>query len=474
MLFDNVKFRFLIIAAFLIAAFFSFYKLTESPHVWIDEGIITQVSRNIADHGKSIFQVAPNDFISASFVTTSYTVTYPIGLIFKLFGVGLLQARSVMAIFILLFFLAFYFLIKRSCGAITAYYSLFLLIGFAPVYGHGKNVLGEIPGLLFLALFLLFIDKALEDGKKAGFGAAGLFLGLAIATKPIFIILVPAVLISLYLFRGKALPVFLKNKNNLFFFTAPLATALLIWFITQFSGDSLGFIWSFYSNPYALNLKETVILNSLRFFKEAQPIYFLGLMCIWSASFILRCKVKISRGLGETIAFIFSWLILLAYLRTPGFYRYFFPGELLVLAYLPNSLFFIFRGRVKIIVAYTALILLMLFQFYQTLFHSWVADYYTSTGTSDLNRYFEVIDINEEVLVYQAPEIVLFLPHSNYYQYIEVTDKVHIGEKNLPLLANGSIKKVIVPIKSFMALSGAFSHYKVSGEVDKYLILTAY
>jgi len=473
MFFDNFKFKFFITAAFLIAAFFSFYKLAESPHVWIDEGIITQVSRNIADHGKGIFQVAPDDFISASFVTTGYTVTYPVGLMFKLFGVGVLQARLIMIIFILLFFLAFYFLIKRGYGAITACFSLFLLVSFAPVYGHGRNVLGEIPGLLFLALFLLFIDKILIDEKKISFGAAGLFLGLAIATKPIFIILVPAVLLSLYFFRKEVLVVFLKNKNNLLIFAAPLAAALLVWFITQFSGESISSIWSFYSNPYAVNLKETIISNLMRFFKEVQPLYFLGLMCIWSFSFIIKYKEKIGRSLGETTAFIFSWLIFLAYLRTPGFYRYFFPGELLALVYLTSSLIYIFKGKVKIIVIYTALILLVLFQLYQTLFHSWVADYYNSVGTSDLNRYFESIDRSEEVFIYQAPEILLFLPHNNYYQYIEITDKVHIGEKNLPLLASGSIKKVILPIKTYAALSDSFSHYRISREVDKYLVLTA-
>jgi hypothetical protein len=473
MFFDNFKFKFLIIVAFLIAAFFSFYKLAESPHVWIDEGIITQVSRNIADYGKSIFQVAPDDFISASFVTTGYTVTYPVGLMFKLFGVGVLQARLVMIIFILLFFLAFYFLIKRSYGAIMARYSLFLLVSFAPVYGHGRNVLGEIPGLLFLALFLLFVDKILINEKKINFGAAGLFLGLVIVTKPIFIILVPAVLISLYFFKREALVISLKNKNNLLIFTAPLAAALLVWFITQFSGESISSIWSFYSNPYAVNLKEAIILNLQRFFKEVQPLYFLGLMCVWSLSFIIRYKEKIGRGLGETIAFIFSWLIFLAYLRTPGFYRYFFPGELLALVYLSSSLFYIFKGRVKTIVIYTALILLILLQFYQTLFHSWVADYYNSVGTSDLNRYFEGIDRSEEIFIYQAPEILLFLSHNNYYQYIEITDKVHIGEKNLPLLASGLIKKVIIFKKSWGVFSEQFSRYKVSEEVDKYFILTA-
>lgn len=473
MFLGNFKLKFLLAAAFLIATFFSFYKITESPRVWMDEGIITQVSRNIANYGRGIIQIAPNDFISAGFVTTSYVVTYPIGLMFKLFGVGVLQARLVMIFFILFFLMGFYFLIKNRRGEALAYYSLFLLVSFAPIYGNGKNVLGEIPGLLFLGLFLFFLDKLVAYRKVKDIVLAGFFLGLSIITKPIFIVLIPAVLIALIFFRREAGDIFLKSKKNLIYFIAPSLFVGLIWFLTQFSGDSIGFIWSFYSNPYAANLKEVITLNLYRFLREAQPIYFIGLMCLWSISFFVRRKKIEDMSPSEAIAFIFSWLIFLAYLRTPGYYRYFFPGEILSLVYLPSSLFFIFEKSKFRNLLYVFLILLIFFQFYQTIFNSWVSNYYNSKSTFNLNNYFKMIDKNEEILIYQAPEILLFLPHNNYYQYIEVTDKVHVGEKNLPLLTSGLIKKVIIPNSFLEIFNESFNHYKIHDNIDRYVVLKA-
>jgi 4-amino-4-deoxy-L-arabinose transferase-like glycosyltransferase len=72
--------------------------------------------------------------------------------------------------------------------------SLGLVATFAPLYGNGKNVLGEVPGLLFVLLFLLCV-RYIESGKSTErlFLFAGLMLGLAVVTKPIFLLLLPVV-----------------------------------------------------------------------------------------------------------------------------------------------------------------------------------------------------------------------------------------------------------------------------------------
>ena len=96
--------RFFLIGILAMVLFFSTYQLTESPHTWYDEGAIIQRAINFLRYGTMHYQVAPDKFSSAAFDSTGYPVIFPISLTFKYFGIGLLQARAVMVVFLLLFF----------------------------------------------------------------------------------------------------------------------------------------------------------------------------------------------------------------------------------------------------------------------------------------------------------------------------------------------------------------------------------
>ena len=62
-----------------------------------------------------------------------------------------------MVVFLLMLVAASFWLIYEVFGYKEAVISTLLLVSFAPLYGNGKIVLGEIPGLLFLVLFQGFI-----------------------------------------------------------------------------------------------------------------------------------------------------------------------------------------------------------------------------------------------------------------------------------------------------------------------------
>src|SRR3989344_5252003 len=109
-----------VIGLLAAAFFFSTYQLMESPHTWYDEGAIIQRAINFLRYGTMHYQVAPNQFSSAALDSTGYPVIYPIALAFKYFGIGLLPARAVMAVFILLLVLTAYTLIKRTAGSYYA------------------------------------------------------------------------------------------------------------------------------------------------------------------------------------------------------------------------------------------------------------------------------------------------------------------------------------------------------------------
>ena len=122
----SIKEKIILTIVFLGVLFLATYKLTESPPTWMDEGLIIQPVKNLVESGVYEVQIAPDHFVSPSFISTSYPVTFPIALSFKLFGVGLLQARAVMVLYILLFISVVFLLCKyclRETWAILHCYS---------------------------------------------------------------------------------------------------------------------------------------------------------------------------------------------------------------------------------------------------------------------------------------------------------------------------------------------------------------
>jgi 4-amino-4-deoxy-L-arabinose transferase-like glycosyltransferase len=380
-------------AAIAAAVFFATYKLSESPAIWYDEGFFTQMAMNFSEHGAPVLQVAPDSYVSGATATAGFTLTYPVSLAYDAFGTGVIQGRAVMAVYLIIFVAAAYFLARILFGPWHAAAAAFLLASFPMLYGNGKSVLGEVPGLLFLILFLIVLVFLERSGfrKMSLWALAGLLAGLAAVTKPIFLLIVPAAGIA-WLFRIKTIPLTLSRvAAGVAAFLAPAA----VWVATQFGpGDSFETVLSFYANPYESQaLLSLLASNFLKFFTEITPAYALVVITAWGASLFLRRKSDAPPAVAEITGFIFSLLVTAAFLRLPGWYRYLFPAIIPALIAFPFSVSTVFRflsGRIRIL-ARTAwlpvagIASLVLLQFYQLGFHSYVADYYESGRTREMD-----------------------------------------------------------------------------------------
>ncbi len=113
------------------------------------------------------------------------TVLLPIAGVFELAGVGLLQARAVMAIYLVLTVVAFHSLARRlTCDGAALLAAVLLVL--APAVGtleFGRQVLGEVPALCFLCLGLNVLLSGVETPRLPRLLAAGTLLGLAAVTK---------------------------------------------------------------------------------------------------------------------------------------------------------------------------------------------------------------------------------------------------------------------------------------------------
>jgi dolichol-phosphate mannosyltransferase len=439
----------LAVTLFLFAAFAATYKITESPSVWYDEGIYMQLASNIAHQGVSGLRVSPSEVIKVPQLTVGYPLTGPLALVFKIWGDGVLQARLLMVLFILLFVASSYALVRRISGSMMALWALALLVSFAPLYGNGKSVLGEVPGLLFTILALLFLEYAKTAyAPKLWVILAGLSAGLAAATKPYFLIVPVAVVIALALRRKDHQLAWKDILVGIVAFVVPLG----VWAFLQFGGAAATDTLSRYANPYQYGDIWMVVAKNIKgMFLGIGPLYLLAMTAAWIIALWLRRKHGERIGTAETAAFLFVIISIAAYLRTSGEYRYIFPAQAVALLFFGSSLARLAAGipwqRAALVarawLVPAIIVLLTAFGIYQIEFDSWIADSYDATKTAGWEQHFASLATSTPVFFYDTPEVAIFDRGTDYYQYLQPGPGLLVGRESLSALASGTPAEVI-------------------------------
>lgn len=465
---------FFVAALFVFVLFAATYKLSESPGTWYDEGYLLQSSQNLALYGKPGLQIAPGVRASAATVSTGFPVLAPVALSFKLFGFGMVQARSIMVIYLLAFCAAAYALMRRLFGPRTAILSLAALVGFAQLYGIGRAVLGEVPGLFFLMLSLLCVDRLERSGytDMRLYALSGLLLGICAVTKPIFLPLFPALAI-VYVLRFRRIRLQLRGVLvSMGVFVIPV----VIWLLTQFGTDTtFADMLHFYVNPYDVgDVRALVFQNLTRFVTELTPLYVLLLVLVWGASLYLRRKAVAT---VEAVAFAYSVLILLSYLRIEGWYRYLFPATIVALMFLAPSAVILYERcaeRLTMLqrfswLPYALITVLFVMQTYQLFTTSYVATYFNGSRTHDLETYVGGLPKDASVYFYNVLETVPFAPSSNYYQFINPHPTFGVlGRATLPLIASGAVDYIVIAASATSSVD--LSQYEPIRQFNRYTL----
>jgi len=189
----------LMIFGILLLYFFVFHNLTRFPHPWFDEGSHLHVPKTLVKYGEYADISSEGFRYYGPTIGVGPTVMLPIAAMFKVFGIGLFQARLVMALYLLAALYMFYRLVDQVSGKSVAWIALALMLSSRSVLflEYGRQLLGEVPGFFFLALALyLWFSKWNEnDNKRLIF--IGLFFGLAMITKYQYLLfLAPALILS--------------------------------------------------------------------------------------------------------------------------------------------------------------------------------------------------------------------------------------------------------------------------------------
>ncbi len=184
----------LIILSVLVLAFLGSYNQPYYPVTWFDEGLALQGAMNLATYDQYAMRSAEGfRVLDQPLIANGPGLAIPISVVFRFWGVGLLQARALMVFYFVATALVFFQVSSRFYGKLPALISAFLLLAI-PEEGfvfYGRQALGNVPALLyFLIGFLSFL--ALGRIKKFRFAVlSGLFFGLALVTKGQYWIFVP-------------------------------------------------------------------------------------------------------------------------------------------------------------------------------------------------------------------------------------------------------------------------------------------
>lgn len=178
--------------------FLALFNLSEYPTTWFDEGSHLQVPQTVVRFGEYAAHSSDGFRYYGPTIGVGPTVLLPIAAVYKLLGIGLLQARLVMAVYLVGAVCLFYVFARRFAGRPVALLAIALLVSSPTVafLETGRQVLGEVPALCFLLGGLLVWFSAWTC-RGARLTLAGLLLGAAAVTKyQNLIVLTPALTIA--------------------------------------------------------------------------------------------------------------------------------------------------------------------------------------------------------------------------------------------------------------------------------------
>ena len=213
---------------FLLAVVLSTYNLAYSPRPWFDEGWYLQIPKNLVLHGEYAPLSSEGFRVHDTIVGVSPLFYLPVAAVFKIWGVGLIQARAVIVVYFLVTCLLICAVGRKLYGPRAAVVAMALFIlaqpddTFTSAMLMGRQVMAEIPALCFLMAGVYAWLKAFDGHKNSFLILSGLFLGLAMKTKGQFLILVPSAFVAL----GVVDRLYYKERRYRHF-VLPLATSAI-------------------------------------------------------------------------------------------------------------------------------------------------------------------------------------------------------------------------------------------------------
>lgn len=193
---------YILISLLVLATILSTHNLAYYPQPWFDEGWYLQIPKNLVQHGMYATQSSEGFRRSDTVIGVSPLFYLPIAGVFKVWGIGLVQARGVIVGYFLLTCLLVYAIARKLYGSRAGLVALALFItvraddDFTSAVLLGRQVMAEIPALFFLMAAFYCWLMSFERKTNLFLILAGIAFGLAMTTKAQFLLVVLPMLIA--------------------------------------------------------------------------------------------------------------------------------------------------------------------------------------------------------------------------------------------------------------------------------------
>ncbi|HET7378338.1 MAG TPA: glycosyltransferase family 39 protein, partial [Anaerolineae bacterium] len=167
-----------------------------------DEGSAAGIAKSLAQTGVYAIRSSDGYQTFGGVQSVGPTVVLPVALMYRLWGIGLVQGRAVMAVYACLTLILLYFCGQTLFNRRVAIIAVVLALGSQSVgfFIFGRPILGEVPALGFFLAGWLVWNQAARRNRLLLALLAGLLFGLAMVTKSYYVIMVSGTIILLAIF----------------------------------------------------------------------------------------------------------------------------------------------------------------------------------------------------------------------------------------------------------------------------------
>ena len=328
---DFIQRHYTLLIAGIIAAMtlYSLFYLTNKPIPWKDEATAIEGAYNFSLFCRLSVYLEPDVFVEYPFfaITSGPALTLPLAGIFSIFGFGLAQARAYMILWIIITLAAVAYIQKKLFGAAAGMATLLLFISFTTFHLYGRTMVGELPGFLFLFLGFYLIAE------RRSYWLGGLCAGISMIMRPSeYLLIAPAIAAYWLLAR--------RHFIDLVKIGLAALPSILLFIAFEFPHPLSSATWKtaleLYRNPFGEKLASHFVPNLAAFVTQPTLIYFLGLLAC--ALLMIKSSRDAHAAPVSTRSFVTLSLVYIAFniayfLRSPGWFRYLFPTQLLLLAF---------------------------------------------------------------------------------------------------------------------------------------------
>jgi len=414
-------------------------KLDEFPKYWWDEAFTVETARTFNEIGVFDMTVAPNtpSGIALALNANGFPLSFPLALLFRLTGVSVVAARLMMLGWMILLFGITYYLFKRYIGHDKTIAGLVIVATFASLYANGRTATGDIPGLLLFVLALVTLSRE-------HYFTTGILTALALVTKTSSFHIAPIAIGLAILFscgRHSAYPLMRYIFGGLC-----IALFWLWLLLPTFSWQSLSPAVEFFLSPTHKPALFLLVLKNPTILFNQSLLLVAGLSTMTYIA--LRKQTYFPRRTALALM-CYTMLQIIVYLRSPGWSRYLFPVEFLLLLLLPLTLSILVDRYAPVRAQKTLALLLPIsiaiifslhYQFFSNIFPRKNRDEAVRTITETLHKV-----PNSTIGFIDDPVTASLIPGDRKYQYIRIGGNTYAGSlssltdaENSPTFINSS------------------------------------